>query len=419
MGLADEELEENNIPASVIITLEVVSVLVMVVGIPGNLLTLITVAHCKRLHTSGTVLIALLSLADALYYITVLPFRLALFAGAWPDGPGRWLCAVSAGAAHWIFGVSMSCMSCIAFNRYTHVLHPRLYKILFSSKGLVLQFGTMWVLLGVLTLLFPLAGIWGDFVYHHDVLSCTFNSETRKDRFYKYLVVGIGLTVPCVFIITCYSLIYYNVRTSQKRLQSWTKVKPNSKVAPKTVQPSPIDETADQKPRKSITSYPSKTQNSRDSDVEMTNVTSTSIEIANDDSGEAIVEPTLDTVNPPTSRNSGTGTKKQPNLLPLPVPLSQQEKQRRASLRMTAMMVLTFGVFLVFMAPYLILGVIDPDHKNQIAYMIGLSLTWWNGCLNPVIYVAMNGQFRRATKEILRCRRQQQGVGQEFTIGSG
>ena len=410
-------ITEDEIPYSVRIILEIIIILVLILGVPGNLVTLVTVAQCKRLHTSGTVLIAALSLTDVLYYITVLPFRMALFAGAWPSGgPQHWLCAVSAGTAHWFFGVSMSCMSCIAFNRYTHVLRPGLYKILFSRKGLVMQFGTMWLLVGLLTVVFPLSGTWGDYIYSHDILSCTFNTE--KHTSFQYIVLGIGLVIPCAFIITCYSLIYYNVRTSQRRLQSWTKVKPNSQMLAKSIKVQPVAEntgngSSNQDTKRLSMNYQTSKNETQEREptvnkIDTESLTTSSTSAENDGGGGS--KSLASTVKFDRKKTSHSK----------PAPLSQQEKQRRASLRMTAMMVLTFGVFLVFMAPYIILGVVDPDREHPLAYLFALSLTWWNGCVNPVIYVAMNGQFRRATKEMLHCKQRhgQQQNGQDFSVGT-
>ena len=404
--------EHEDVPQGVQITLEVTIILVMAVGIPGNLVTLVTVIKHQSLHTSGTVLIGALSLSDAMYYATVLPFRLALLLGAWPvaEGPNYWSCTVSAGLAHWIFGVSMSCMSCIAFNRYTHVLRPNLYKRLFSKKGLIIQLGAMCLLVGILTCIFPWAGIWGEYEYYPHILSCTFTHNTNPS--YKYTVLGTGLAIPCVFIITCYSLIYCKVRTSQKRLQSWTKSKPN-KVIPEAKSGHDVARGGN-----NVAENVTKNNATGNDGTARNNVT-TGNTLTRQQNGLAPVEQNDHDTHKPGDHVTNNPKGRKISLIsfhksPQTTLTAKQEKQRRASMRMTAMMVMTFTVFFVFMFPYLIQGMVDPESENATAYLMTLMLTWLNGCCNPVIYVAMNGQFRRATKMIFTCGRQRPG---EQTIG--
>ena len=78
-------------------------------------------------------------------------------------------------------------------------------------------------------------------------------------------------------------------------------------------------------------------------------------------------------------------------------------KEQREDLRYTKMMVAIFIVFLMAYAPYMINSLIDPHHENMARGFFMSSCVWFSSCLNPVIYVLLNRQFRRAVLTVLPC----------------
>ena len=78
-------------------------------------------------------------------------------------------------------------------------------------------------------------------------------------------------------------------------------------------------------------------------------------------------------------------------------------REQREDLRYTRMMVAIFIVFLMAYAPYFINNILDPDHRNMARGFFTSSCAWFSPCLNPVLYVLLNRQFRRAFLTILPC----------------
>ncbi len=82
-----------------------------------------------------------------------------------------------------------------------------------------------------------------------------------------------------------------------------------------------------------------------------------------------------------------------------------ERKEQREDLRYTKMMVTIFVIFLLAYSPYMINNLLDPDLKNMGRGFLCASCVWLSVCLNPVVYVLFNRQFRQAFLTILpfRC----------------
>lgn len=65
-----------------------------------------------------------------------------------------------------------------------------------------------------------------------------------------------------------------------------------------------------------------------------------------------------------------------------------------------------FAVFLCFALsyiPFLLLNILDAKVRApRVVHMLAANLTWLNGCINPVLYAAMNRQFRQAYSSLLK-----------------
>lgn len=65
-----------------------------------------------------------------------------------------------------------------------------------------------------------------------------------------------------------------------------------------------------------------------------------------------------------------------------------------------------FAVFLCFALsyiPFLLLNILDAKvQAPRVVHMLAANFTWLNGCINPVLYAAMNRQFRQAYGSLLK-----------------
>lgn len=89
--------------------------------------------------------------------------------------------------------------------------------------------------------------------------------------------------------------------------------------------------------------------------------------------------------------------------LPAPSTTSQaggEPKQRkrfvREDLSFTRMMIAIFIIFILCYFPYMVTNLIDPNVRILDLHFFAGMCCWFSSCLNPMLYVYMNRQFRRA-----------------------
>ena len=112
----------EDIPYDLLLVSKVIMMVVMTIGIPGNLLTLIVIVHYYgNLRVSGVAFIANLALSDLLYLSFILPIRLVtVFYGTWPLGETELavrLCEVTGSLTSLLKLTSMLSLAAIALNR--------------------------------------------------------------------------------------------------------------------------------------------------------------------------------------------------------------------------------------------------------------------------------------------------------------
>lgn len=68
---------------------------------------------------------------------------------------------------------------------------------------------------------------------------------------------------------------------------------------------------------------------------------------------------------------------------------------------------MVLAIFLSFVACYLpitLVKVADPDVNSPGFHILAYLLLYLSSCINPIIYVIMNKQYRQAYKTVLMCR---------------
>lgn len=83
---------------------------------------------------------------------------------------------------------------------------------------------------------------------------------------------------------------------------------------------------------------------------------------------------------------------------------STGSRTKRSEMHVTKMVFLIFLCFIVCYLPITVVKLFDPEVKYPGLLVIGYLLVYLASCLNPVIYVTMNKQYRQAYFDTLRCR---------------
>lgn len=71
--------------------------------------------------------------------------------------------------------------------------------------------------------------------------------------------------------------------------------------------------------------------------------------------------------------------------------------------RLTKMILIIFVSFIVCYLPTAIIKIVDKKVERADAHVISYVLIYLSACINPIIYVTMNRQFRQAYKDLLFC----------------
>lgn len=77
---------------------------------------------------------------------------------------------------------------------------------------------------------------------------------------------------------------------------------------------------------------------------------------------------------------------------------------KRSEMRVTKMVLAIFLCFIVCYLPISFVKVLDSEVKHAPLHVFSYLLLYLSSCLNPVIYVTMNKQYRQAYLDTLTCR---------------
>ncbi|KAF7405518.1 hypothetical protein HZH66_004424 [Vespula vulgaris] len=84
---------------------------------------------------------------------------------------------------------------------------------------------------------------------------------------------------------------------------------------------------------------------------------------------------------------------------------TREIKQRRSEWRITKMVLAIFLSFLVCYLPITIVKMVDVNVKYPGFHVLGYLLLYFASCVNPIIYVIMNKQYRQAYAGVIGCSR--------------
>ncbi|XP_076619287.1 trapped in endoderm 1 [Colletes latitarsis] len=214
-GLEGESMK--HFPRPVTITAAVCAIIFCVVGVAGNLVTVIALLKYTRLRRHATTAFVIsLSISDLIFSAVNMPLTASRYLHeAWVLG--ETLCKIFPLFFYGNVAVSLLSMVAITINRYILISRSEIYAQLYTTRRIILMLIAIWTL-SFSILLPPLLGFWGTLGLEPSTFSCTIlkkNGASPK----KFLFV-LGFIVPCVVISVSYLCIYWRVRTSRKNLEA-------------------------------------------------------------------------------------------------------------------------------------------------------------------------------------------------------
>lgn len=92
------------------------------------------------------------------------------------------------------------------------------------------------------------------------------------------------------------------------------------------------------------------------------------------------------------------------NPKPLRVKDARDAKAKRNEWRITKMVLAIFLSFVMCYLPITVAKIADKDVSYPTLHIIGYILLYLSSCINPIIYVIMNKQYRQAYKTVILCK---------------
>ncbi|CAG9583332.1 unnamed protein product [Danaus chrysippus] len=299
----------------------IVTGIIMVIGLFGNLLTVVALLKCPKVRNVAAAFIISLCIADFLFCAMVLPFAISGFwTRTWSHGGA--LCKLVPFLRYGNVGVSLLSIALITLNRYIMIAHHSWYGRVYRKHNIALMIIFSWMFsygMQIPTLI----GIWGKFDYDPELGTCSIVSD-EFGRSAKTALFVIAFIVPALLIFICYARIFWVVHSSEQRMREHQR-----------------------------------SQNTNAGSL-------------NHDKRSTIKD-------------------------------TRETKARRNEWRITKMVLAIFLSFLVCYLPITIAKVADSHVHFPVFHIAGYLLLYASACVNPIIYVIMNAQYRAAYKAALCC----------------
>ncbi|XP_068121168.1 G-protein coupled receptor 84 [Hyperolius riggenbachi] len=332
-------------------------IIVSLVGTVGNVLTIVAFALDKKLQTRFNLLIINLTFADILYCCFLQPFSVDSYLHLyWRSGAT--FCRVFGMLLFVSNSVSILNLCLIAVSRYILISNNKLFDRIFSRLGTSLILLCTWVI-GFASF----APLWPVYVLVPKVCTCSFHRI--KGRPYTTILMGFYFVIGLGCVGVFYFLIHRKVKSAAKALDQY--------------------KLGNAKPVRSSTSGV-KSVSSKCRDMEDSGV----------DSGAS-----SDIISEHLPSSKSTVTSSSTDYI-RSAPAPQPKDTGSDFKKVTRMCFVVFVFFVVSYIPFLLLNIFDAKNRApQVLHMIAANLTWLNSCINPILYAAMNRQFRDGYKRVL------------------
>lgn len=187
-----------------------------VIGVTGNLLTVVALLRCQKLRVHATTAFVIsLAVSDLLFSAINLPLTASRYVHEkWTLGPE--LCRIFPFFFYGNVAASLMNMVAITVNRYVLITYHGSYHTIYSRTNIMMMVAVVWFFsFGMI--LPPLIEVWGTLGLDSATFSCTILKKDGKSP-KKFLFI-FGFLLPCIAIILCYSAIFYRVRQSRLNVQ--------------------------------------------------------------------------------------------------------------------------------------------------------------------------------------------------------
>jgi hypothetical protein len=209
------EFGEELSPTGVVV-FTTIAIVLLVFGIPSNVLFLWTLLKIKRLRVIHNTFVGNLAVADFLITTYLLPFNLLFLLNKEVRLPDN-LCHINGVLTHLFFSSSVMSVSIIAANRYVKICHYNLCLRIFTKTSVSVIIAAVWVTGSLFAL--PLFWMKQSLIFDPTLQMCIFNRYVSQT--YSIVFLFVCLFTPVGITVICYCKIYIYVQRHKKRLLAW------------------------------------------------------------------------------------------------------------------------------------------------------------------------------------------------------
>ncbi|CAD0197873.1 unnamed protein product [Chrysodeixis includens] len=407
---SDAELEAvelfRDYPEPLLRFASVCCVLFMLVGIPGNLITIVALARCKKVRNATAVFIMNLSCSDLLFCCFNLPLAASTFwRRSWAHG--RILCRMFPLARYALVAVSLFTVLAITINRYVMISHPRLYPKLYRRQYLAVMVASTWAF-SFGALIATWLEKWGRFGLDPTIGSCSILPDKNNRSPKEFLFVG-AFMLPCLAIVICYARIFCIVREAARKSRAPARGRSRPGLedsavgsASTALERSPGLENGTNHvapPRRALLAPPAlhcpPTPGPERS-------SSSGVDTLDGHDEECALD-----AKPRTPSGGETAKRLRQAAValrrsPASVRPPRLTAKDRKLLKMIMAIMLSFWVCYL---PITLTKIFREFTSHPAANIAGYILIYLTTCINPIIYVVMSSEYRQAYKNLLMCRR--------------
>ncbi|CRK95706.1 CLUMA_CG009163, isoform A [Clunio marinus] len=216
----------NGFSSSLLNFASICCIIFMLLGIPGNLITIIALSRCKKVRNATAVFIINLSCSDLSFCCFNLPLAASTFYHKeWVHGD--LMCRLFPMLRYGLLAVSLFTILMITINRYIMIGHPRIYPRIYRRKYLIIMVALTWIC-AFASLVQTWREEWGRFGFDDSIGSCSI-LPSASGKSPKEFLFFIAFALPCFSIVLCYARIFYIVRKAAIKTQEG-QIKPNNSV---------------------------------------------------------------------------------------------------------------------------------------------------------------------------------------------
>ncbi|XP_032518403.2 G-protein coupled receptor moody-like [Danaus plexippus] len=365
-------------------------IIFMLVGIPGNIITIVALARYEKIRNATAIFIMNLSCSDLLFCCFNLPLAASTFhRQAWVHG--HLLCKMFPLTRYALVANSLFTVLSITINRYVMIAHPKLYTKLYKKRNIIIMIVFTWMFsFGIMIPI--LLEKYGRFGLDLNIGSCSILNDYKNRSPKKFLFLT-AFILPCIAIILCYTRIFFIVRKATKKSLNTHKQVPNQEESSSADLSTSISVRVTGETSCNYSVEPINNTKTSSRNI-FTNDRSTTFNMEMSDN---IIRHPEDIGKEP-SRLRRTALRKSMALLKMSLP---SRKDRRLGTMIIAIMI----TFCLCHLPITIIKMLREINPYPVPNIIAYILLYLSSSINPVIYVVMSNEYRKAYKNLFKRRK--------------